>query len=199
MLTSTAFPASSDRLISVGGQASPGKVPCAYTLHPAAPRSPEVLSTTGGGINPGDARAFQSAYRPALRTRPVRGEIRGRGTVLRDEHGVHLHNATAIQGLLVLQAQDQRAVQLYPWHGFLGPGSVGTVRPRTVPGQFGKVVPLWEDQPMGQQQPKIDLLGVAESGLVEGSGENLVGSRPSGGHTFTRPPPSSVVKKLLDY
>ena len=76
---------------------------------------------------------------------------------------------------------------------------MGTVRGRTVPGQVGEVMPSWDDQPEGQEEPKVDLLGVAESGLAEGSRENLVGSRPSGGHTFTRPPPSSVVKNLPDY
>ena len=121
------------------------------------------------------------------------------GAVFRDEYGVHPQNAAATQGLLVLRLQDQCAVQLHPRHGFLGPRSVGTVRGRTIPGQVGEVVPPWNDQPESQQQPKVDLLGVAESGLAEGSRENLVGTRSSGRHPFTRMPPASVVKNLPDY
>ena len=52
----------------------------------------------------------------------------------------------------------------------------------------------WEDQPEGQEQPKADLPGAAQTGLAEGSRQNLVGSRPSGAHPLTRTAPDSFVK-----
>jgi hypothetical protein len=88
--------------------------------------------------------------------------------VFGDEHGVHSQNAAAMQGLLVLRLQDQCAVQLDPGHGFLGPGPVGTVRGRTVPSQVGEVVASWEGEPEGQEQPKVRLLGAAQTGLTDG-------------------------------
>ena len=42
---------------------------------------------------------------------------------------------------------------------------MGTLRGRTVPGQVGEVVASWEDQPEGQEQPKVRLLGAAQTGL----------------------------------
>jgi hypothetical protein len=58
----------------------------------------------------------------------------------------------------------------------------------------GEVVPPWADQPEGQEQPKVGLLGAADSGLAEGCRENLIGSRPSGAHILTRTAPVSSVK-----
>jgi hypothetical protein len=85
-----------------------------------------------------------------------------------DEHGVDPQDTAEVQGLLVLRLQDQRAVQLNPGHRFPGPGPVSTVRGQTVPGQVGEVVPPWESQPEDHEQPKVGLLGTADSGLAEG-------------------------------
>jgi hypothetical protein len=85
-----------------------------------------------------------------------------------DEHGVDPQDTAEVQGLLVLRLQDQRAVQLNPGHRFPGPGPVSTVRGQTVPGQVGEVVPPWESQPEDHEQPKVGLLGTAETSLAEG-------------------------------
>ena len=54
----------------------------------------------GGGVDPGDAGAFQSPHCTALTPRPIRGEIRRVTAVLGDEHGVDTQDAAAVQGLL---------------------------------------------------------------------------------------------------
>ena len=95
-------------------------------------------------------------------------EIRRVTAIFGDEHGVDTQDAVAVQGLLVLRLQDQPAVQLHPGRRFPGPRPVGTVRGRTVPGQVGEVVPPREDQPEGQEQPKVGLLGTAQISLAEG-------------------------------
>jgi len=121
-------------------------------------------------IDPGHAGAFQTPHGSTLRAAPVRGEFRGVLAVFRDEHGIDPQDASVTEDLLVLRLQDQCAVEGYPGNWFLCPGTVGALRGRCVAGQIGEGVPAWDDQPEGEQEAEVRLLGSAKACMMERSG-----------------------------